>query len=292
MRIAAAQYPVDFHHSWDEFQRKLTHWYATADADVLVFPEYAAMELTSLLPPSTAADLHASIEGLQALLPDYLALHQSLASQHGVYSLVGSYPLKQDQRYLNQCQLLSPDGSVLTQNKCIMTRFEREQWNIGGDSTLVTAEIEGVRVGVLICYDSEFPHLGRLLAEAGVEVLLVPSCTDTHAGYHRVRTGCLARALENQLIVVQSPLVGDAAWSPAIDENRGAAGIYGPSDRGFPSNGVIAEGTLDQAQWVYADIDPVSIKSVRKEGQVLNYEHWPEQFSVHVTQYPNNPSMG
>ena len=86
------------------------------------------------------------------------------------------------------------------------------------------------RIGVAICYDSEFPLLVRAMAEAGAEVVLVPSCTERISGYHRVRTGARARALENQIATVVSPTVGDALWSPAVDHNVGAAGIYVPSE--------------------------------------------------------------
>ncbi len=54
------------------------------------------------------------------------------------------------------------------------------------------------KLGILICYDNEFPMLGRRLAEMGVELVLAPSCTDTLAGSYRVRIGAQARALENQ----------------------------------------------------------------------------------------------
>ena len=64
----------------------------------------------------------------------------------------------------------------------------------------------------------------------GARVIAVPSCTDTAAGHARVRIACQARALESQCYVVQAPTVGDAPWSPAVDRNYGAGGIYVPPD--------------------------------------------------------------
>ena len=127
-----------------------------------------------------------------------------------------------------------------------MTRFENEDWGIvAGDRLNVFVTPLG-RLAVLICYDSEFPLLARAAVEAGAQVLLVPSCTETMRGYWRVRLGSQARALEGQCYAVHSPTVGEAAWSPAVDHNRGAAGIYGPPDRhaGFamPEDGVLAIG--------------------------------------------------
>jgi predicted amidohydrolase len=97
------------------------------------------------------------------------------------------------------------------------------------------------------------------------------------AGYHRVRVAARARALEGQCHVLVSPLVGEAPWSPAVDVNVGAAGFYGPPDRGFPDDGVIAQGRLNEPGWVYGEIDPAHTRRAREDGQVFNLRHWPEQ---------------
>jgi predicted amidohydrolase len=133
------------------------------------------------------------------------------------------------------------------------------------------------RIGILICYDSEFPLLARRLVEAGAEILLVPSCTDSLAGFTRVRVGAMARALENQCITVQAPTVGLAEWCPAVDENVGRAAIYGPPDRGFPPTGILAETELNAPGWAVAEVDLAAIHAVRRDGGVLNHLHWKEQ---------------
>jgi predicted amidohydrolase len=119
--------------------------------------------------------------------------------------------------------------------------------------------------------------LARKQVEAGANLILVPSCTDARAGYHRVKIGCQARALENQCYVVQSPTVGNASWSEAVDVNIGAAGIYTPVDRGFPDDGILAIGELNAVQWVFAEISLDDCERVRTEGQVFNYRDWPLQ---------------
>jgi predicted amidohydrolase len=108
-------------------------------------------------------------------------------------------------------------------------------------------------------------------------LILVPSCTDTLAGFHRVKIGCQARALENQCYVVQSPTIGDCAWSEAVDTNVGLAAVYTPVDRGFPPTGVLAAGELNAAQWVYAELDLDAVARVRAEGQVFNHRDWDKQ---------------
>jgi predicted amidohydrolase len=131
--------------------------------------------------------------------------------------------------------------------------------------------------GVAICYDAEFPLIARAMSDAGAAMILVPSCTDSLRGYHRVRVGARARALENQCYVVHSPTVGEALWSPAVDNNVGAAGVYGPPDIGFPEDGIVAQGGLNDAMWLYADLDLTAVTRVRLDGKVLNDKHWAEQ---------------
>ena len=158
-----------------------------------------------------------------------------------------------------------------------MTRFEREQWHVSAGSPLRLFDTSLGRVGINICYDSEFPLLARAQVEAGMELLLVPSCTDSLHGYWRVRIGAQARALEGQCYAVQSPTVGEALWSPAVDVNRGAAGVYGPPDGQFPADGVVALGALDQSGWTFAEIDLARVRQLRADGGVLNARHWAEQ---------------
>jgi predicted amidohydrolase len=198
--------------------------------------------------------------------------------QHRVHILAGSFPWRvAPQRFHNRAWLCTPDGNAGYQDKRIMTRFEREQWAIsGGDPHKVFDTALG-RIGVAICYDAEFPLLVRTQVEAGAQILLVPSCTDALAGYHRVCVAARARALESQCYVLLAPLVGEAPWSPAVDVNVGAAGIYGPPDRGFPDDGVIAQGRLGEPGWVYGEVDLQRVAQVRANGQVLNHRHWAEQ---------------
>lgn len=130
------------------------------------------------------------------------------------------------------------------------------------------------KLGVAICYDSEFPLLVRKQIDAGALLILVPSCTDGLAGYHRVALSCRARALENQCYVLQSVTVGRAPWSLAIDINRGAPGIYGPVDHSFPCDGVLALGEMDAPGWIYADLDFAALELVCQCGQVKNHADW------------------
>ncbi|WP_434130662.1 carbon-nitrogen hydrolase family protein [Methylocaldum sp. GT1BB] len=280
--LAAAQYNIGFLKSWDDYSAKIARWVADAadnGAKMLLFPEYFSMELASLFPEEVYKSLSKQLSEMQTLLPDFVMLFSDMAEQHGVHIVAGSFPVRmEDGSYRNRSFLFRPDGTTDHQDKLQMTRFENEHWLITGGEEIKTLDTEFGRIGINICYDSEFPMIARKQVEAGADLILVPSCTDTLAGYHRVRIGCQARALENQCYVVQSPTVGQAPWSEAVDVNIGAAAVYTPVDYGYPDNGILAIGELNQAQWVYAEIDLASIAHIRQTGQVFNYRDWPGQF--------------
>ena len=278
--IAAAQYPIEQLADWAAYAAKVTRWVdaaAAGGAALAVFPEYGAMELASL-DPETMSDLAGSLASVSALLPQVDALHADLADRYGLHILAASAPCARgDGAYVNRARLFTPGGKVGVQDKLVMTRFEREQWQVSAGTPLRLFETELGKIGINICYDSEFPLLARAQIEAGMELLLVPSCTDSEHGYWRVRLGSQARALEGQCYAVHSPTVGTADWSPAVDTNRGAAAIYGPPDCGMPANGVLAIGEMDAAQWVFAEVDLASVAELRADGGVLNTRHWSEQ---------------
>lgn len=278
--VAAAQYPIDRLDTLDAYEAKIAQWVseaADAGADLIVFPEYGAMELTALAGPDVG-DLRKSIELLDRLLPEIDALHLSLARRHDAHILASSAPVQGgDGVFRNVARLFTPGGKVGRQEKIVMTRFERETWGISGGGPINVFRTDLGMIGVSICYDVEFPLIARAQAEAGAEVILAPSATDSLHGYWRVRHGAAARALENQCYVVHSPTVGAAPWSPAMDENRGAAAVYGPPDRGFPEDGVVAIGTEGRPGWVRATLDLDKVVDLREDGSVLNFRHWAEQ---------------
>jgi predicted amidohydrolase len=280
LHIASAQYPIGEPKSLLEWEDKICDWVqagAETGAQLLVFPEYAAIEQAACFGPEVYNDLTATLEKVAELAGKRVELHAQLAAKYGVHILVGSGPEKKsDGRFVNATQLVTPTGAVGVQEKIIMTPFERD-WGISGGSPLRVFDTVLGKIAILICYDSEFPLLGRALTEAGAEVILVPSCTERVSGFHRVRTGSMARALENTIVTVQSPTVGDALWSPAVDRNEGAAGIYVPSEHGVSDTGIIAEGVLNAAQWVTGTVDLTRLSRVRKTGEMRNFADWSAQ---------------
>ncbi|MFY0646703.1 carbon-nitrogen hydrolase family protein [Sulfitobacter geojensis] len=278
MKIATAAYPLDVLTSWAQYEDKLAGWVAQAagqGAELLVFPEYGAMELATLDGLEVAGDLERSLFAVSDRLADADAVHVRLAAEYGVHIVAASAPAATETRPVNRARLITPTGQIGVQDKQIMTRFEEEVWDVVPGNPLQAFDTTLGRIGILICYDSEFPLLGRALAAC--DVICVPSVTETLAGYWRVRIGTMARALENQCITAMSSVVGAAGWSDALGTSFGAGGVYCPPDRGFPQTGVLAAGVLNDPVWTYADVDLAQVAEVRRDGIVLNRKHWDHQ---------------
>ena len=277
MKVAVAKYPIqapaDFA-AFAERQAAVLGAAAAQGARVAVLPEYLSLELSATLDAGTQADLHASLAAIQRYREDWLALYARLAASLDMYVVAGTFLLAHgDGCYRNRCDVFAPQGTHLWQDKLQLTGFEKGLGVIEGGDALKVFDLDGVRTGVAVCYDSEFPLPVRAQAEAGARLLLVPSCTDTDAGATRVRVGCLARALENRLFVAQSVTAGEAPWSPALDINTGEAAIFAPMDRGFPADGVVAQTAGDQA-WAIADLDLDALDRSRADAQVANDRDW------------------
>jgi predicted amidohydrolase len=242
-----------------------------AHADMVVCPEYAPLEAFAAATPDLQGELARAVAGSGE------AIHAaaSVARGAGVWLLAGSLPMRSGTAIRNRAILANPQGEVLLADKHVMTRFEDEQWHIAGGNPPGVVETPWGRVGIAICFDAEFPNLVRAQVEAGAFLVLMPSCTDTEAGFERVRIAARARAMENQCYVALAPTIGAAPWSAALDMNRGQALICGPMDHGFPPDGILAATAMDKPGIATATLDPASLDAVREQGQVQNHRKWP-----------------
>ncbi len=275
IRIAVAQYAVYRPQNWDDYVSHLTDWIEKAveqHAELVVFPEYASLILTALVNEKKFIEQY---QAIQSLLDHFLELHRHLAQKYQICIISATFPVQENGKFLNRSFVFFPNGEIHFQDKLQMTRFE--QGVISSGETIRLFQFKNICFGVAICYDSEFPLLIRNYIENGAQLILVPSCTDTWAGFYRVHISCRARALENQCYVAQSPIIGSADWIETIDQNVGLAGIFSPIDHYFPENGILAQANLEQSQWVIADIDETLLKKVRRNGQVLNHKDWDKQ---------------
>ncbi len=288
IRIAAACYPVGRPGSFQAWQDGMSRWVADAagqGADLLVFPEYGASELAAL-EPGAGADLSRCVGAVSDRLPaawDHLG---ELARHHGVHVLAPSGPLGARGSAVNRAVLLAPGGGRAHQDKRILTPYERGTWRLGpGGAPLALIDTDLGRLGVLICYDAEFPALARALVEAGAWAILVPSCTEGVSGRTRVTLAARARALEGQCVTALAMTTADpdeAGWNESVGVTTGLAGLYGPPDRGFPPDGVLAQGGVDAPGWTVADADPGAVAALRWGGEVAGVAHWPEALAPRV----------
>lgn len=288
MKIAVAKYLIDAPRDFAAFaekQRALLSEAARAGARLAVLPEYLSLELAAGQPPEQRLDLAASMAALQPLEPAWHALYGGLARELGISVQAGTFLTATGEgRYRNRAWWYAPDGRRVFQDKLQLTGFEKQLGIIdGGDALKVFEAAPGVRAGIAVCYDSEFPLPVRAQCEAGARLLLVPSCTDTAAGATRVEVGCLARALENRVFVAKAVTAGLARWSPALDVNTGEAAIYAPMDHGLPADGIVASTRGGDAAWAVADLDIAALDAGRAGAQVANDRDWHGQQRPSIT---------
>lgn len=246
-------------------------------AQVLLFPEYAGCSAALIGHPEgmPGADVWAArmADGAEV----WRDLHGELAQAFGVWIVAGSLAVRGPGGLVNRAYVVGPQGQVSWQDKMILTPYERDVMGLVPGEDLRVFETPLGRMGVLICYDSEFPLLARALVEQGVDMILVPSATDYPAGQTRVRQSCRARAIEGQCLVVQAPVLGGVPGCDVLDVGTGRAAVFCPPDYGLPEDGILAQGAVDVPGWVVVDVDLGAITAPRLSGQVGNVSHWPEQ---------------
>ncbi len=285
LRLALAPYPIERVDGAGGFLRRVDGLAAAAvraGADLLVLPEYAAMEIAG----DRGGDALAELAAVSAEAPALLEAMRTLAVRHSLWLLPGSMPMPVGGEIRNVAPLIAADGRLALQEKSVLTRFERETLNIRPGTPPAVIATPWGPIGIAICYDVEFPTLVRAQAEAGAWLILTPTCTDTPHGFNRVRLAARARALENQCFIAIVPTIGHAPWLATLDENHGYAAVFGPVDRGFPEDGVIARGELDRPGLIIADLDPARLEAVRSDGAVRNFTDWPHGPAVAPLRMP------
>lgn len=272
VRVASLQYYIRPVKSFDDFAQQVTALVKTArdyQVKLLVFPEYFSVQLLTL--GDINRPIRDQIRDLAEQENRIVNLISELASETKMVIVGGTLPAfdEEKKRIFNRCHVFASDGSNQVQSKMHMTRFEKEDWDISPGTRLRLFETSFGIFAVTICYDVEFPEIARAAARLGAQVLVVPSCTDDRQGYLRVRYCSQARAIENQMYVIHSPLVGSLPAVPAVSLNYGQAAIYTPSDFAFSRDGLLAEGAVNQESMIIGDLNMDLVEETRKNGTVL-----------------------
>lgn len=269
VRIAAVQYLLRQIDDWSGFENQVRFIMKAAgdyQPQFVVLPEIFSTQLMSFMDTTNVRD---AVRHMHQYTARYKALMQELAARWGVHLIGGSHPtLHDDGRLLNTAYYFTPNGQVFEQDKIHRTRWEREKWNTDAGDQLRLFETPFGKIAILVCYDIEFPELARKVCEAGADIIFVPSCTDDRQGFLRVRYCCHARAIENQVFVVQTSTVGNLPVE-GLGMHYGQAAIITPSDFPFSRDGIAAEGTPNVEQIVVAEVDLNDLTTNRIKGTTI-----------------------
>jgi predicted amidohydrolase/GNAT superfamily N-acetyltransferase len=272
VRVSLVQYQQRKLSSFEEFAHQVEYFVdvvADYKADFVLFPELFTLQLLSIenqqIPASEAiAALTSYTEPLKELL-------SRLAVSYNINIVGGSHPTRDESgAVLNICYVCLRDGSVHRQAKIHPTPNERYWWNIEGGDDLQTIMTDCGPIGVLICYDSEFPELSRHLIDQGAHILFVPFCTDERQSYMRVRYCAQARAVENQCFVVMAGNVGNLPNVDNMDIQYAQSCILTPCDFPFARDGIAADATPNVEMVAFADLRIEDLIVSRTSGTVQN----------------------
>jgi len=189
---------------------------------------------------------------------------------YNINIITGSMPEMQGDRLLNVGHICKRDGSVERYEKLHVTPDEAKIWGMQGGKGLKTFDTDCGKIGVLICYDVEFPELSRLLADDGMDILFVPFLTDTQNGFSRVHHCAQARAIENECYVAVAGSVGNLPKVQNMDIQFAQSMVFTPCDFSFPTNGVKAEATPNAEMILIADVDIDLLRELNQFGAVRN----------------------
>lgn len=234
-------------------------------SDFCLFPE---LFNTPLLAPFNHMNERESMEKLSELTEEIKEKISEFAVSYNVNIISGSMPILEDGKLYNVSYLLHRDGKIDEYRKVHITPNERKYYGMTGGNEIKVFDTDCGKIGVIICYDVEFPELPRLLADQGMKILFVPYLTDTQNAYTRVRHCAAARAIENECYVAIAGCVGNLPGVNNMDIQFGQAAVFTPSDFAFPSNAIKGEATPNTEMTLIVDVDLNLLKELHHNGAV------------------------
>lgn len=270
IRIGAVQWQMRNFHNLEELCDQIEFFVDTVSgykADFVVFPELFNAPLMADFNHLTEAE---AIRRLGDFTEPLRQKFLEYAISYNVNIITGSMPYMEGKKLYNVGYLCRRDGSYEEYRKVHITPNEVAHWGMHGGDAIQAFDTDCGKVGILICYDVEFPELGRLLAEQGSNILFVPFLTDTQNGYTRVRNCAMARAIENECYVVIAGSVGNLPKVSNMDIQYAQSAVFTPSDFAFPNNGIKAETTPNTEMTLIVDVDLDLLKELHTFGSVRN----------------------
>lgn len=275
VRVATVQFQMRGISNKDEFRRQVEYFVDVASdyrADFVVFPENFTLQLLSLEPkPMQPKE---GVERITSYTEWFCKFMSAFAVSYNVNIIGGTHPIIDAEGEIkNVCYVFLRDGSVHAREKIHPTPSEAYWWNIKGGNQAEVIDTDCGPVGVMICYDSEFPELARHLVDQGAMILFVPFCTDERRGFLRVRYCSQARAIENQCYVVLSGVVGNLPNVENMDIHYAESCILTPCDFAFARDGIAADTAPNTETIAFADLSLSDLRAARGTGTVRNLQN-------------------
>lgn len=233
--------------------------------DFILFPELFNAPLMSEFNHLGEAQAIRELAGFTEPLKEKFTEY---AMSYNINIITGSMPQVRNEKLYNIGYLCHRNGDIDCFEKLHITPNERTFWGMVGGNKLQVFNTDAGKIGVLICYDVEFPELSRILADEGMDILFVPFLTDTQNGYTRVRNCAQARAIENECYVAMAGSVGNLPRVSNMDIQYAQSAVFTPSDFPFPTNGIKAEATPNSEMTLVVDVDLDLLKQLHTYGSV------------------------
>ncbi|MFV0541480.1 MAG: bifunctional GNAT family N-acetyltransferase/carbon-nitrogen hydrolase family protein [Aestuariibaculum sp.] len=270
VRLGLIQWQMRLYKNLDELMQQAEFFIDAVSgyrSDFALFPEFFNAPLMAdnnhLSTPEAIRELAKHTEKITRRFSE-------LAISYNINIITGSMPEMVNDKLYNVGYLCRRDGSIDRYEKLHVTPDEAKVWGMVGGNTIKTFDTDCGKIGVLICYDSEFPELSRLLADEGMDILFVPFLTDTQNGYSRVRNCAQARAIENECYVAIAGSVGNLPKVQNMDIQYAQSMVFTPCDFAFPTNGIKAEATPNTEMILIANVDIDLLRELNQFGSVKN----------------------
>ena len=269
VRLGLVQWQMRLFKSVDSLIEQIEYFVdAVADyqSDFVLFPELYNAPLMAEFNHLGPAE---AMRQIAQYTPRIVEKFQEFAVSYNVNIITGSMPfIEEDGSMTNIAHLCHRNGSIDTYKKIHITPSETSAWGMVGGNQVKVFDTDCGKVGILICYDVEFPEIARLYADQGMELLFVPFLTDTQNGYMRVRSCAMARAVENECYVAIAGSVGNLPKVNNMDIQYAQSAVFTPSDFAFPTNQIKAEATPNTEMTLIADVDLSLLKELHEHGSV------------------------
>jgi len=271
IRLAVVQYFMRAIKGFDEFAQQCEFFIDTASeykSDFVLFPELLTTELLSCVKqsrPGEAARL------LSEFTPQYLDFFTEMAVKYNTNIIGGSHFVVEDEGLYNISYLFRRDGTLGKQYKLHITPSERKWWGVTPGTRVEVFDTDCGKISILVCYDIEFPELGRIAAQKGAKIVFVPFNTDSRHGYLRIRNCAMARCVENHLYVAVAGCTGNLPFVENSDIHYAQSAIFTPADAEFARDGIAAECNPNIETMIIHDVDVELLRRHRDQGSVQNW---------------------